>query len=390
MSTVIINGIEYVPAKTVTGTRAAAEPVDVRHLDRSFRFDPGAQQHIPTLLVEFEPVSAVGGGDPKAKGWRDRDLLAMMLRGQPIAHIAPAEQPQPEAVPARHVSVGTLSRMFEPLDGIDPNASGYHWRKGWNDALRRAMDYASAAPAEQPQSEAQPVACDEYCWLVELFEGDGSGNSAGFYHTGFVDIGGRSRTTRDPFKARRYGTRDQADAVATELGTTLTGTWRAVEHGFAAAPPPSAPEPSEAARLYIDGEWNSYRGELLSLALVGEDGSEWYEVIDFDGTPEPWVAANVMPKLRKAPISLEWMQGSLQRFLDRYPAGVHIVADWPEDIERFCRVLVTGPGQRLDTPPLTMEVVRIDPVSADPHNALADARALRDALRAAAAARTKC
>lgn len=97
MSTVIINGIEYVPAKTVTGTRAAAEPVDVRHLDRSFRFDPDAQQHIPTLLVEFEPVSAVGGGDPKAKGWRDRDLLAMMLRGQPTAHIAPAEQPQPSA-----------------------------------------------------------------------------------------------------------------------------------------------------------------------------------------------------------------------------------------------------------------------------------------------------
>lgn len=174
--------------------------------------------------------------------------------------------------------------------------------------------------------------------------------------------------------------------------------WLSADHSFRApigtllypAPPPSAPEPSEAARLYIDGEWNSYRGELLSLALVGEDGSEWYEVIDFDGTPEPWVAANVMPKLRKAPISLEWMQGSLQRFLDRYPAGVHIVADWPEDIERFCRVLVTGPGQRLDTPPLTMEVVRIDPVSADPHNALADARALRDALRAAAAARTKC
>ena len=97
MSNVIINGIEYVPAKTVTGTRAAAEPVDVRHLDPSFRFDPDAQQHIPTLLVEFEPVSAVGGGDPKAKGWRDRDLLAMMLRGQPTAHIAPAEQPQPSA-----------------------------------------------------------------------------------------------------------------------------------------------------------------------------------------------------------------------------------------------------------------------------------------------------
>lgn len=108
MSTVIINGIEYVPAKTVTGTRAAAEPVDVRHLDRSFRFDPDAQQHIPTLLVEFEPVSAVGGGDPKAKGWRDRDLLAMMLRGQPTAHIAPAEQPQPEP----SADVRLLREMF--------------------------------------------------------------------------------------------------------------------------------------------------------------------------------------------------------------------------------------------------------------------------------------
>lgn len=154
-----------------------------------------------------------------------------------------------------------------------------------------------------------------------------------------------------------------------------------------AAQPAPQPKPSEAARMYIDGEWNSYRGDLLSLALVGEDGCEWYEVLEFDGKPDPWVAANVMPKLRKAPVSLELMQGSLQRFLDRYPAGVHIVADWPEDIERFCRVLVTGPGQRLGTPPLTMEVVRIEPVSADPHNALADARALRDALRAAAAAR---
>ncbi len=177
---------------------------------------------------------------------------------------------------------------------------------------------------------------------------------------------------------REYpGTGDEYVCELAEIAEAIRGL----------APPPAAPEPSEAARMYIDGEWNSYRGDLLSLALVGEDGCEWYEVLEFDGKPDPWVAANVMPKLRKAPVSLELMQGSLQRFLDRYPAGVHIVADWPEDIERFCRVLVTGPGQRLGTPPLTMEVVRIEPVSADPHNALADARALRDALRAAAAAR---
>lgn len=73
-----------------------------------------------------------------------------------------------------------------------------------------------------------------YCWLVELFEGDGTGNSAGWYHTGFVDIGGHSRTTKHAYEARRYHTRDAAEHVAAKLGTTLTGTWRAVEHGFAA------------------------------------------------------------------------------------------------------------------------------------------------------------
>ena len=133
-------------------------------------------------------------------------------------------------------------------------------------------------------------------------------------------------------------------------------------------------------RVYIDGEWNSYRGELLSLALVAADGAEWYEVLEFDGTPDPWVAQNVLPKLRQAPVSLEALQTSLQRFLARYPAGVHIVADWPEASERVCRALVSGPGQRIDTPPLTMEIVRIDPASLDPHNALADARALRAAM----------
>lgn len=98
--------------------------------------------------------------------------------------------------------------------------------------------------APQPEQQHRPTVRDEFCWLVELFEGDGTGNSAGWYHTGFVDIGGHSRTTGDPFKARRYDTREQAEAVAAELGPTLMGTWRAVEHGL--APPPAAPEPSEA------------------------------------------------------------------------------------------------------------------------------------------------
>lgn len=131
-------------------------------------------------------------------------------------------------------------------------------------------------------------------------------------------------------------------------------------------------------RLFIDGEWNGFGGELISMALVAEDGSEFYEVLGCDD-PEPWVSENVMPKLGKTPIDYDVLQQRLATFLTWFDA-VHIVADWPEDIERFCRLLITGPGTRIDTPPLTMEIVRVDAPSENPHNALADARGLRDLL----------
>lgn len=131
-------------------------------------------------------------------------------------------------------------------------------------------------------------------------------------------------------------------------------------------------------RIYIDCEWNSYRGELISVALVTADGQEFYEVLGCDN-PDPWIAENVMPKLRKDAVPLPFLQAKLQEFLLQFHV-VTIVADWPEDIERFCWLLITGPGTRLDTPPLMMSVVRVDSVSADPHNALADARGLRAAM----------
>ena len=134
-------------------------------------------------------------------------------------------------------------------------------------------------------------------------------------------------------------------------------------------------------RLFIDGEWNGYGGELISMALVAEDGREFYAVLGCDN-PEPWVAENVMPKLNdghgvELRESVESVQVRLSLFLAQFDA-VHIIADWPEDIERFCRLLITGPGTRINTPPLTMEVLRVDAPSENPHNALADARGMRD------------
>jgi hypothetical protein len=131
-------------------------------------------------------------------------------------------------------------------------------------------------------------------------------------------------------------------------------------------------------RIFIDGEWNGYGGELISLALVAADGRSFYEVVGCDN-PDPWVAKNVMPKLGKPSITLQELQQHLELFLHQFEFdSVHIIADWPEDIMWFCKVLITGPKTRLDTPPLTMEVLRVDTVSTNPHNALADATALRD------------
>jgi len=128
--------------------------------------------------------------------------------------------------------------------------------------------------------------------------------------------------------------------------------------------------------LYVDCEFNSFKGALISMALVDEYGSEWYEVLGCDN-PDPWVAEHVMPILNKEPVSMTEFQSSLAGFLSQYK-NIHIIADWPEDIAHFCESLITGPGYRLDTPPLTMEVRRdLDAESALPHNALEDAKAIR-------------
>jgi len=131
-------------------------------------------------------------------------------------------------------------------------------------------------------------------------------------------------------------------------------------------------------KLFLDCEFNEFKGDLISMALVSEDGNyEWYEVVPCEN-PGPWVKEHVMPILGKPAISVQEMQRSLQHFLAQFDK-VHIIADWPEDIKHFCDALIVGAGMRIDTPPLTMEVVRIDfGESKIPHNALCDARGIRD------------
>ena len=130
--------------------------------------------------------------------------------------------------------------------------------------------------------------------------------------------------------------------------------------------------------LWIDTEFNEYKGELISLALVAEDGREWYGVRYCDA-PGWWVAEHVMPYLNQEPKRDACLRAELGVFLAQFDC-VHVVSDWPGDIAHFCNFLEYRPGDRIGPDQMTFEVRRDLPdtatTSAVPHNALEDARAL--------------
>ena len=139
-------------------------------------------------------------------------------------------------------------------------------------------------------------------------------------------------------------------------------------------------------KMWIDTEFNEYRGELISLALVAEDGREWYGVRYCDA-PGWWVKEHVMPHLNQEPERDGNLRGSLGAFLAQFNS-VHIVSDWPGDIAHFCNFLEWAPGERIGPDTMTFEVRRDLPDTATtstvPHNALEDARALARAAVCAA------
>ena len=144
-----------------------------------------------------------------------------------------------------------------------------------------------------------------------------------------------------------------------------------------------------ALRYFLDTEYNGWGGALLSLALVPEDGEELYLTIDWEGALDPWVERNVVPYLDTVPdalVSPRMSRGDAARTIAHYLAGDRnplIVADWPEDIAQFNMLLLNGPGMMVEVPPLTFKFVELSGFSTAanskvPHNALHDARALRD------------
>jgi hypothetical protein len=134
-------------------------------------------------------------------------------------------------------------------------------------------------------------------------------------------------------------------------------------------------------KLWIDCEFNEFGGDLISMALVAEDGQEFYEVLNLENDEKygSWVYFNVVPYLNKDPIDKQVFQAKLWQFLNQWDE-VHIIADWPDDIKYFCMSLITAPGMCIGTPAkLTMQIDRElnTESSAILHNALEDARAIK-------------
>jgi hypothetical protein len=145
-------------------------------------------------------------------------------------------------------------------------------------------------------------------------------------------------------------------------------------------------------RYFLDTEFNGFGGTLLSVAMVPEDGEEFYVTLECVDPILPWVERNVLPYLDTVPVGLVSPRLSRREAADAIAAYLasdpepEIIADWPEDLTQFCALLMIGPGLMVPVPPLTFRLVPLPGFStaansAVPHNALHDARALRDHFR---------
>jgi hypothetical protein len=132
--------------------------------------------------------------------------------------------------------------------------------------------------------------------------------------------------------------------------------------------------------LYVDCEFDGFGGPLMSMALVSDAGHEWYEVLPVKAVT-PWVIDNVVPVLNKAPVSPEEFRLSLHSFLRQFDRPT-VFADWHTDLVHFFKAFGGRNHSESIMYPCRAELVPIEYHSATPHNALADARAIREALQA--------
>jgi hypothetical protein len=149
------------------------------------------------------------------------------------------------------------------------------------------------------------------------------------------------------------------------------------------------------SKYYLDTEFNEFGGELISLALVREDGESIYLVYPDLDQYGPWVTVNVVPILWDIPSPLPGMAYKLKTHEEgaRHIAGFIgtdvepvIITDWPDDIKYFCQAITLGPGMIVGIRNIIFQMLRVNAYpttlkDAVQHNAWHDAMALRELLR---------
>jgi hypothetical protein len=136
-------------------------------------------------------------------------------------------------------------------------------------------------------------------------------------------------------------------------------------------------------RVFIDTEFDSFGGRLISIAVVGDQGEEYYGVVA-DTAVNPWVQEHVIPKLEQHPITLDQLREQIVSFLVwHFPeCQLQVYADWPDDLAHFFSLLSEPNGVTRIVNPVVGIFTRppVPPQPDNPHNALSDARALRKAF----------
>lgn len=135
-------------------------------------------------------------------------------------------------------------------------------------------------------------------------------------------------------------------------------------------------------KIYLDCEFNGFGGDLLSMALVAEDGREFYEVLPYPEEWDSWVDANVKTVLNKPPLrSKEEFLDLFRRFLSGFDNPT-IVVDWYTDALHFFQCFQGEDHSKSFSYACSLEVILLDKYESKiPHNALEDARAIREALK---------
>ncbi len=138
-------------------------------------------------------------------------------------------------------------------------------------------------------------------------------------------------------------------------------------------------------RLYLDTEFNGHGGELISMALIGQEERRdtlaiwsWYEAQTFPAKIDPWVREHVIPNLGRDPLPPAYFKRCFHDWIRQFD-NPEIICDWHADAAHFCRMLEgVDYGSSLDFACRIMIIKTPSghPISTNPHNALADAAAL--------------